>query len=126
MVDIKILPSNGLPGNYVIWRKKEGKKFALRIRQKRRDLITRFIVRNADISEAVKVSLCMLDRIRPYAAFPMINQGRREVGFIVGQFFLLVPFQVLKTEVKESIGDKNFTHGEMIDTIFEKSVPQEP
>ena len=126
MVDIKILPSNGLPGNYVIWRKKEGKKFALRIRQKRRDLITRFIVRNADISEAVKVSLCMLDRIRPYAAFPMINQGRREVGFIVGQFFLLVPFQVLKTEVKESISDKNFTHGEMMDTIFEKSVPQEP
>ena len=126
MVDIKILPSNGLPGNYVIWRKKEGKKFALRIRQKRRELITRFIVRNADISEAVKVSLCMLDRIRPYAAFPMINQGRREVGFIVGQFFLLVPFQVLKTEVKESISDKNFTHGEMMDTIFEKSVPQEP
>ena len=48
MVTLKVLPSFlVLPGSYVIWRCKEGKKFALRIGQKRRNMITRFIMENA-------------------------------------------------------------------------------
>ena len=121
MVDLTVLPSNGLPGNHVIWRKKEGKKFAKRIRQKRQELIARFIVRNTIGVQPVEASVCMLDRIRPYRAYPMILNGKRNVGFLVGQFFVLLEFNVLKKSVQEAVGEKNYEIEEMMDAIFSRN-----
>ena len=118
MVDLTVLPSNGLPGNQVIWRKKGGKKFAKRIRQKRRDQIVRFIVRNTIGVQPVEASVCMLDRVRPYAAFPMVLSKKRNVGFLVGQFFVLLDYDILKTGAQEAVGDKNYEIEEMMDSIF--------
>ena len=118
MVDLTVLPSNGLPGNQVIWRKKEGTKFAKRIRQKRRDLIARFIVRNTIGVQPVEASVCMLDRVRPYAAYPMVLHQKRKVGFLVGQFFILLDFDVLNTGAQETVGEKDYEIEEMMDAIF--------
>ena len=70
----------------------------------------------------IEVSLCLLDRIRPYAEFPIILGDNRKVAFVVGQFFLLMDFDVLKTNVQESVGEKNFAHEEMVDKIFPETV----
>ena len=122
MVDLTVLPSNGLPGNHVIWRKKEGTKFAKRIRQKRQELIARFIVRNTIGVQPVDASVCMLDCIRPYRAYPMILNGKRNVGFLVGQFFVLLEFNVLKKSVQEAVGEKNYEIEEMMDAIFSRNL----
>ena len=124
MVDLTVLPKNGLPGNYVIWRRKEGKQFALRIRQKHHQLITKFIVQNTFGVSPVDASLCMLDRIRPYRAFPIILGHNRKVGFVVGQFFLLIGFDMLRKSVQEAVGDKNYESEEMMDLIFPETVDQ--
>ena len=118
MVDLTVLPCNGLRGNKVIWRKKEGKKFAKRIRQKRRDQIVRFIVQNAIDVQPVEASVCMLDRVRPYAAYPMVLNKKRNVGFLVGQFFVLLDFDILKTGTQEAVGEKSYDIEEMMDAIF--------
>ena len=118
MVDLTVLPSNGLRGNKVIWRKKEGKKFAKRIRQKRRDQIVRFIVQNSIDVQPVEASVCMLDRVRPYAAYPMVLNKKRNVGFLVGQFFVLLDFDILKTGTQEAVGEKSYDIEEMMDAIF--------
>ena len=62
MVDLRGLPSNGLRGNYAIWRGNEGKQFALQIGRRRRELLTRFVVRKTTGSAPVDVSICLLDR----------------------------------------------------------------
>ena len=122
MVDLRVLPSNGLRGNYAIWRGSEGKQFALRIGKRRRELLTRFIVRKTTGSAPVDVSISLLDRIRPCASF-LLNLGdNRKVGFIVGQFFLLVSFDVLKTCVQDMVGGKNYEPDEMLDLIFPESI----
>ena len=121
MVDLTVLPSNGLPGNHVIWRKKEGTKFAKRIRQKRQELIARFIVRNTIGVQPVEASVCMLDCVRPYRAYPMILKEKRNVGFLVGQFFVLLDFDVLKKSVQEAVGEKNYEIEEMMDAIFSRN-----
>ena len=95
MVDLTVLPKNGLAGNYVIWRKKEGKEFALQTEESQHKLITKFIVKNTLGVSPVDASLCMLDRIRPYAAYPIHLGDKRKVGFVVGQFFLLIDFHML-------------------------------
>ena len=118
MVTLRVLPSNGLPGNYVIWRRKEGKKFALRIGQKRRNLITRFLVEKTIGLTPVEASLCMLDRVRPYAAFPVIVDSVRKAGFVVGQFFVLIDFDLLKSSVQETLGETNYKNEEILEAIF--------
>ena len=53
MVDVTVFPCNELDGSAVVWRKKQGKKLALRIGEKRRDLIGKFIIRNTNRDERV-------------------------------------------------------------------------
>ena len=118
MVDVTVFPCNELPGNAVVWRKKQGKKLAMRMGEKRRELIGKFIIRNTNRDERVDLSLCLMERIRPYAEYPMDLNGKREVGFLVGQFFLLIPFSKLKKSVQEKIGGKNYSQSEMFDEIF--------
>lgn len=125
MVTLKVLPSNGLPGNYVVWRRKEGRKFALRIGQKRRNMVTRFIVENTIRFTPVEASLCLLDRVRPYAAFPVIVDNIRKVGFVVGQFFILIDFDMLKSSLQESLGETNYRNEEILEAIFTKKVDDE-
>ena len=125
MVTLKVLPSNGLPGNYVVWRRKEGRKFALRIGQKRRNMVTRFIVENTIRFTPVEASLCLLDRVRPYAAFPVIVDNIRKVGFVVGQFFILIDFDMLKSSLQESLGETNYRNEEILEAIFTKKVEDE-
>ena len=60
----------------------------------------------------------MLDRVRPYAAFPMVLSKKRNVGFLVGQFFVLLDYDILKTGAQEAVGDKNYEIEEMMDSIF--------
>ena len=118
MVDVTVFPCNELNGSAVVWRKKQGKKLALRIGEKRRDLIGKFIIRNTNRDERVDLSLCLMERIRPYAEYPMNLNGKREVGFLVGQFFLLIPFSKLKGSLQEKLEGKNYSKSEMFDDIF--------
>ena len=122
MVDLRVLPSNGLRGNYAIWRGNEGKQFALQIGRTRRELLTRFVVRKTTGSAPVDVSICLLDRIRPSASF-LLNLGdNQKVGFVVGQFFLLIAFDVLKTCVQDVVCGKNYEPDEMLDLIFPETI----
>ena len=125
MVTLKVLPSNGLPGNYVVWRRKEGRKFALRIGQKSRNMVTRFIVENTIRFTPVEASLCLLDRVRPHAAFPVIVDNIRKVGFVVGQFFILIDFDMLKSSLQESLGETNYRNEEILEAIFTKKFEDE-
>ena len=122
MVDLTVLPKNGLAGNYVIWRKKEGKEFALRIEESQHKLITNFIVQNTRGVSPVDASLCMLDRIRPYAAYPIHLGDKRKVGFVVGKFFLLIDFHMLTASVQGKVGEKNYESKEIMDLIFPETV----
>ena len=124
MVDLTVLPKKGLPGNFVIWRRKEGKQFALRIQERHHQLITKFIVQNTVGVSPVDASVCMLDRIRPYGAFPVILGQKRKVGFVVGQFFLVIGFDMLTKSVQGAVGDKNYESEEMMDLIFPETVDE--
>ena len=106
MVDFTVLPKNGQSGNYVIWRRKEGKEFALRIAESQHKLITKFIVQNTIGDSPIEASLCMLDRVRPYAAYPILLGDNRKVGFVVGQYFLLISFDILIASVQERLERK--------------------
>ena len=125
MVDLKVLPSNGLPGNYVIWRRKEGRRFALKIGQRRRNLITRFIVGNCIDQTSIHASLCLLDRIRPRAAFNVVVDGIRKVAFVFEQFFILIKYDLLKKKIQESVGHKIFEKEEIFDAIFTETSEDE-
>ena len=125
MVDFTVLPKNGQSGNYVIWRRKEGKEFALRIAESQHKLITKFIVQNTAGDSPIEASLCMLDRVRPYAAYPILLGDNRKVGFVVGQYFLLISFDMLKASVQEKVGEKNYESKEMMDLIFPETVADE-
>ena len=51
----------------------------------------------------------------------MILNGKRNVGFLVGQFFVLLEFNVLKRSVQEAVGEKNYEIEEMMDAIFSRN-----
>ena len=124
-VDVTVFPCNELGGSADVWRKKQGKKLALHIGEKRRDLIGKFIIRNTNRDERVDLSLCLMERIRSYAEYPMNLNGKREVGFLVGQFFLLIPFSKLKESLQEKVEGKNYSKSEMFDDIFGNSTTDE-
>ena len=51
----------------------------------------------------------------------MILNEKRNVGFLVGQFFVLLDFDVLKKSVQEAVGEKNYEIEEMMDAIFSRN-----
>ena len=116
MVYLKVLPGYGLPGNFARWRGRKGKKFATRIGKRRRDLITGFVVRTTR-ALPVSVSLMKLDIVRPYAAHATMIGDRRYVGFVFGQFFILIEYKDLNERIQKEVGETNLTRQELINMV---------
>ena len=121
MVKLKVLPGTVYPGtefrgNFAVWRGRKGTRFAARIGKRRRDLLVHFVERNTR-QLPVEVLLTLLDRCRPYAAYPILLGNRRNVGFVAGQFFVLIEFEHLKSSVQETVGEVNFTRQEIVDLV---------
>ena len=116
MVEVRIIRIEGLPGHCTVWRRKKGRKFAKRIGKQRRDLLTNFVVQNATVP--VNVSILLLDRVRPYAAYPIQLGKSRHAGFVVGQFFLLLRVDDLKESTKTTLGERNLTQEELVNAVI--------
>ena len=116
MVDMKVLPARGLPGNFAVWHGRKGRRFAVHIGKRRRDALVRFVVRNCR-ELPVTVSMVLLDRVRQYAAYPIMLGVNRKVGFVIGQFFVLVGYEDLNDSVRTMVGEKTFGCDEMIDLV---------
>ena len=116
MVNLKVIRNEELPGYGAVWRGRKGTKFALRIGKRRQDLLTKFIASNALLP--VTASVLLLDRVRPDAAYPITLGKHRHVGFVLGQFFILIRFHELKDDIRNSVGErKDFTQDELVNAV---------
>ena len=62
-------------------------------------------------------------QIRPrLPRLTVILGHNRKDGFVVGQFFLLIGFDMLRKSVQETVGDKNFESKDMMGLIFPGTV----
>ena len=59
----------------------------------------------------------LLEEIKEYAAYPIIIEGIRNVGFVRGQFFILIEYTDLNERMTEGIGEKNFTREEVVEMV---------
>lgn len=121
MVDLTVLPGSMYPGtavagNFVTWRGRKGRRFASRIGKRRRDVLIHFVKRKTK-RLPVDISILLLDRIRPFAAYPITLRNGRNVGFVFGQFFLLIKFEDLKSCVQQTIAENDLTQQEMVDMV---------
>ena len=116
MVNLKVIRNEELPGFGAVWRGRKGTKFALRIGKGRRDRLTKFIGCNALLP--VTASVLLLDRVRPDAAYPITLGKYRHVGFVLGQFFILLRFHELKDDIQKSVGErKDLTPEELVNAV---------
>ena len=116
MVNLKVFRNEEMAGYGALWRGRKGKKLALRIGKRRRDRLTKFIAGNALLP--VTASILLLDRVRPDAAYPITLGKYRHVGFVLGQFFILIRFHELKDNIRNTVGEtKDFTPDELVNAV---------
>ena len=80
-------------------------------------MLEKFVIRNAVVP--VTASIALLDRVRPEAAYPIVLGRYRHVGFVVGQFFLLLRFDDLKDSIQKTLEEtQDLTQEELVNTVI--------
>ena len=121
VVDVKVLPSKGLPGHlpghHALWRGWRDDQFSTNINKRRRDMVVQFIA-NKSQQLPVCVSLVQLDRIRPYSAYPLMLNGSRKVGLVYREFFILFESNDLKPNIRDEAGETLYTREEIVKLVM--------
>lgn len=121
VLEVDVFPSKGLMGNLPehlsIWKQREGSIFTTDMDKAHRDMAVNFIIARSK-SLPIRVSLVMLDRIRPDIIYPTTVDGIPKVGFIHEDIFILFDRDDLRRDIREDIGETIYTGEQILNHVY--------